>query len=883
MPTAPPTSEGGTPLWARAVGYRFDTSNKGQTGFVTALNNGDAFALAVIAFFDNPNKGRFAAIQRHAIGPAAASVIASRIALGEQCTLLDKIRGVVYGAVAAEPSDVPLTDDVAAVLAARLRAGEGDVAVLEQELAWLGAHRPELAVSAASDLLTATPLAAPFSLTVLGCRAVAAFGAAADIETVFATADDVGAAGDPDTAGQLTALACNAGVDAARLTTNLLRFAANGWPMPVPLVSCVDELDARTVLEVAAQLPAAWSGPHLLAPLTKRAGVDVIRSLVSLPSDQVSWVIANGAFRDAELAELVRECRQVSETALAEAYSRVAAATSASIGRETALNALPRLGIRLLCDGVLAGELDVAAPELAVLATASASTRISVYRKVAWRSPDRASNLAQLLARGDLSDIVELADGIGELSLVAQDALLRQVAPALVEPVATRLVSALAESSNALSALASAPTPAAAVLNRWIAEDDIVAFRALESGEHASARLEHACELLLAGGGGEGRTPDVESELLGALAAANQHVDVCLQIASPEAARPADFVRRALDALVTTPDAVRAAAADVLEVCAALCRVHLSTDVRRAAYRVLELCPPSKDLVELLVERATVEPVLQEDVRAVANRSVERLERLLANGTAQDELEALNLLVALNPGAAVVHARQFVDDAHRPSHRRAGVVVLGDHGDPDVDQEILRNALGDPDAEVQASAQRALRRLTVGDIQRAHERLGELAEFGPEWAALDPVLLYGDHGEPVREALERVAANETKQLAGQAIDQLSEVAKYLVFRFISVCGPGAMLDAKLTQACATNSIDYGAVLKNGNLTARFGWITHIAALYDNRTEHPTKRSSLKVVPAKTDDDLVHAYRLFRDGVGPLLRQLESHVQTTLST
>lgn len=865
---------GDAPLWARVVAWRF-TPDSNQTGFVPCLQAHDVPALGVVAFFDNPDTTRFGALSATEMGAELTADIAARILDGQECSLVEKVRSIVFERIAAFPNEIPLNDATASIIAERIAGSSPDTTHIDAELRWLGTHDRQVAVGVARTAAENATAGPPFEILLASCRALIEFGSEEDVDVVYRTAERLAVGGYPDVAGELAAGALTSSPSAARLVPLLSRFASNGWPLGAPLAEAIESAEPTLVLEMATALPIGWCGPHLLQPLSRRDGMVIVGRLADLPAEQRAWVIDNGGWSDDAYEALARAASELDEPVVDAIFRRIAAQTSATLASSSGMRVFPRLGIKLLCEAVLSGRLDVESPALGVLALAPSTTRVSVFRRLSWRSPERAVLMMQLVVKGSLDDVVELSDELRNLGAPARSAALEHIAPLVPDPIAAKLVELFADDEVALASLSSAPIPAGVVLQRWVESDDMTAFRALDASEHSATRLDHARELLLTPRAGDNHAMSDLTEVLTELARAHAHLEVCLFLCTPDAVARSSLLVAALRILAEASQA-EDLGSDVLAACATLCRNNTSVDVRRASYEVLRHCAVQPALVELLVERREVEPLLQEDVSALIAHVVDRLEMQLQDGQL-DDVGPLALLQQLSPQAAVAHARRFAADPHRPENRRVGVQILGDHGDPQTDLPTLQDAVRDPNAEVQAAARSALRRLTVGDIQRAHERLGELAAFEPEWQNCDPVQLYGDHAEPIREALDRVAMNETKGLPGQAIDQLSEVAKYLLFRYVATLGADQGVSPDLVQRCARNDVDYGTVLRNGSLMGKLPWLSNLSALYEQRTEHPTRKRSLTVVPSKTDEDLEHAYRLFRDGVAPLLNALRKAV------
>jgi hypothetical protein len=167
----------------------------------------------------------------------------------------------------------------------------------------------------------------------------------------------------------------------------------------------------------------------------------------------------------------------------------------------------------------------------------------------------------------------------------------------------------------------------------------------------------------------------------------------------------------------------------------------------------------------------------------------------------------------------------------------------------------------------------AIRRLKVGDLAAAHQRLGELAGLDEQpFQDHDEKLVWANRGPALVEALDRIAKHRSNQDHGSAIDQLSEVARVVLFRAIDVAGDDLALGKTNREKVRANAVDYGEVLSWLQKNESWPEIVSLAALYDLRTEHVTPKGSHAPHPQSESEDYDHAERLFRRGTFAIITQ-----------
>lgn len=673
--------------------------------------------------------------------------------------------------------------------------------------------------------------------------------------------------------------------DVEVLAIHLRQYPAHNWN-PVPAITrLLERLSGSQVTALLAatlgRLPDAWTTRQLLPGLFRTHAATLAEALAEpwWSGGALNWILSNAPWSQHDSALLGTALRAAKHSDDESRVSRVVGLireqTVASDPDNTSKSELPRIGARLLLREALAGDLEPDDPDLgAALGHITRSARIAEYRHARWQQPARAERMAKIVTNLDPGDAPELTETLLALRESSRRAFLSAATPYLDQDGADYMAAALENDEVALAALAESGAGADAVLSRWQEELHLPAFRALAGTSHAAARLRVVPDLMR--DHASALTPGERRELLEQLPEDEDRYKLLCDVIGDWNAHPGPEEKTLIDALNLARVHLRggAEAARFIEAAAPLCRQHQQLPVRTAAYVALAEANPTDALTDLLRERLEDETKAGKEVVRSATSTITR--RLAEAAQADDPhraIAAVTMLGNLEPEQALPFARRLVETAPSSETRIQAIRLIGDHGDRSSDPDVLRRIVdgerAHPDRSVRAEAERAIRRLEVGDLHAAHERLGELAGIDPaDWNTLDPTRLFGSWGDALREGLDRVAENQSRELWGQAIDQLGEVARVLLYRAIELAGSAAGLGSSFVSGVAGNRIDVGNVLASQPLLTTWSWVRHFAALYELRTEHITRRGSQAIPPRRTRADLTHALRLFRDGAGP---------------
>lgn len=529
-----------------------------------------------------------------------------------------------------------------------------------------------------------------------------------------------------------------------------------------------------------------------------------------------------------------------------------------------------RLGARALLELCLQGTIEVSDEDMAItLRLLGSDALMDEVRRVGWKKPDRARILAAALGSIDPDLIpqafsVALAMGdspaIGFLEGVPQTAL---------DTHAEELAASSDRREAALGRLCSLSEGAAVFTReRWAKGYAMADFRALAGSARAEDRLEAVPQAVRSYGV---VTSKDRAELLRALAHTQQQRDLLLDVLAdrknPPGSSPAD--QDLIIAIGLLAEHLRDdEGGRTLEALQGICREVTQAPVRQAAYGALSEANPSEELVDLLLERRDGEvPALRPTVEEALSRLADKLEAWADDEAGPSRALAVKQLARIESGRAAAHARDLLraPDIH---DRRVGAEILGETGVQE-DADLLEAAVEhEPNPDVRRELHRAIRRLKIGDLAAAHERLGELADINdPTWATADPKQLFDRWTEPLVTGLNRIAQAETNEDWGTAIDQLNEVAKALLYRAIELAGTSIGIKQGDVVAAASNELDYGAVVARQQILDKWRWVRHLSALYELRTEHIATRGKVEAPAKRTPEDWPLAKNLFKLGVG----------------
>ncbi len=879
-----PPSAGTVEVWKRVIVERLCSEQK-SSGFLTAIAAQDFVAMAVVAFFDNPNKQRLVALLQQSDGIDIVSEVCWNVLVeSPEGTLTKTINEVIceQGAV------LKLSTERIEVLEGHWATSDAADESAGVKLRWLAAQDSECAVELA---IGATEAAAPGPL---GPRDSVAVRVLIESNEAAAHAAVLRLASRNATAAQLaiidevvSGLTPHTGAKAA-LTALCSSFSAAGWAPTGHLLSCLTErCDPGTAIEIACSQPLAWAAQHLLPQLVEHHGDVILErfAVTGWSEGHRSWLISSAAWSDDQLTQLLRAiqtARPLDSAGLAGVYDRVFDRISQTVGAEPRKTAYPAVGLRLLVTEALDGKLEPTDTRLCVLARFEPAVRQRLYASTSWRSPDRAARLAAVVGFVCVADVLHLMPDARRLSATARSEFFKAVAPFISEAVAATIAGDFASDTIALTALVQSTVGASAVLARWVSHAEITCFESLENTEHSKGRLQPIAGLVR--DYKNDLTFAEREKLLNAFVASHDQAnDLLVSIVDDW-----DSAQRAPDALLklalshlTDRPLESTLSARLLADVRALCENHTDDEVRSLAYGSLPEWPSDATTVELLSRRRETEPSIGHAVVAACARVATDLLNMVAVTEGEERRISLTLLAKIEPASALPIARDLATSAPLPDDRILGIEIVGAHGGGDSDASALEQiSKSHPNDRVRHAATLEWRRITVGDLIGAHNRLGQLADKDPSrWNHLDPLKLYGQWGEMLRAGLDRVARDESAGSFGSAIDQLgAEVAKVVLYRLLEVDGHSVThLKATVVASAVNNSADYGVVVRNVQIQQAWPSVISLISLYEMRTEHVAPKGTTTPFAVPGPDDWIAARSLFRRGVGPLLELLTLHV------
>lgn len=413
------------------------------------------------------------------------------------------------------------------------------------------------------------------------------------------------------------------------------------------------------------------------------------------------------------------------------------------------------------------------------------------------------------------------------------------------------------------------------MLGRWEETRDLAYFRALTNTEYAEQRLVPITDVVRDYGSDINATD--RRELLSTLEVSDTRYKVLIAIITDWGQHPGPDAATLEVALELASDHLRHGAdPEPLVEAAGPLSLTAPLAVRKALYASLVAAPPTPAVVSLLDERRSGEtrtgkPAVTSAIDAI----IEKLTTLAGSDDPHEAVQGLKMLDQLQPEAGLPFARHLAETATGATDRIIAIRILGQHGDRSKDPSLLRSIFegedAHPDPKVRTEATHAIRRLEIGDLDAAHERLGLLAAKDPAaWMdeAHNPILLYGSWGDALQEGLDRIAQAETAENWRDAIDQLDEVAKVLLYRALEVAGPSEPSIASQVQRAQARDPNYGAVVGSQQLHQVWHWTRFFNALHAMRTAHITQPGSTTPPPKREPTDFEAAKVMFRDGTGP---------------
>lgn len=670
-------------------------------------------------------------------------------------------------------------------------------------------------------------------------------------------------------------------------------LASNGNALPSELSDLLERFPTDlipTLLQRSIETSdlSSWARSYLLSVLTGSHLPSLVAALAESwwPNWALDWLTAHVDWSD-EHDELILSA--ITNLTKGERFDHAASVRASlreiitqSDGEDGRANYHPRLGATYLLNEALRGDIDSEDETLInALRHLVPSLRIDLYRSASWRRLERAKVAIEAIVCVDESDLTDhgLLEQIASLGSSARDAVLSNVAERLGEDEGSHLVQHLAHNPAAMTILAGVETTRPAVHTLWADSDDLLAFDALDATASSSGSgLSH---LVLV----EAKVRDYSNSLS---AADRMRITRTLEVATriklltrviedrdqSESRRPPrDVLMSTVDELGTIddPEAVFAALREAGE-------SFLDTTVRIRIVRALSQQRPTREIAEYLHQRQHEEvPALIPVVRECLDLVAASLDDAAGDEEDPNSESALAILVDVRPTLALPHARRrlFATDL---GTRRAAVGVLGSNGGQE-DIARLESVLdNEPQSSIREEIRAAIRLLKVGDLAAAHQELGQLSGLAdPGWGSLDVGKMYGSFGPLLVSGLDRVMSNRHSGQFGQAIDQLSEVAKCLLFRSVEVAGSTITLKPAYIAQISSNAIDYGAVLADANLLRQWRWVNSFVSLYGLRTEHLASKGSLTPAAVRSQDDLTAAMVLFREGSKECLAAIRSAI------
>lgn len=675
------------------------------------------------------------------------------------------------------------------------------------------------------------------------------------------------------------------------LILDVLRLAADrGIGTDEELDGLLERLRERRLRQIVESLAdsdhSAWLSESLLPALLRVRGRDLAPTVGhDWWPDECLPVFARFAWDGIDDKLYVKVLkglhRQKNEPARAAIRSAVRARCEAT--SPDGAGRMPRIGARALLELALEGSIQTSDEDLgAAMRTLGSEALTEEAQRVGWKKPDRSRRMAAALGASDpdvIPRVFPTALAGGPSTAVA---FLEGSPQEVLDQQADELLAALDEEETVLRQLCSlSETAADLTLERWAKDQVMGAFRALADSARAEDRLEHVSKAVRSYrevGAGD------RAELLRALDVTEDRLAVLLAVLTDRRnpLRSAPTQEDLVTAIGLLPEHLKEGGdpQPILEALQAICREATEAAVRRAAYAALAQGPPTTQLLDLLLERRDGEvPVLRSSVREALSRLADKLEVQAGASASADRTTAVTQLARIDPSRAVVHARGLLQ-APEAKERGLAAETLGGTGDTE-DADLLEAALEhEPNPEARREIQRAIRRLRIGDVAAAHERLGDLAGVeDPAWGSADPKNVFEQWSDPLVTGLDRIARAETNEDWGTAIDQLNEVGKALLFRVIELAGATISVKQADVVAAASNSLDYGSVVTRQHIQENWRWVRHLASLNELRTEHIARKGKVEAPVERTPEDWEVAQRLFRLGAGECCKLILAAVGT----
>jgi len=843
--------------------------------------------MLIVSVFDDPTPCRLWLLFDQKGGPQiTSSVVMAGIDRNE-----GGLTDLALQAIDHRGPQLPLDVGRAKALVATLADAE---CTLEDDraaavLGWVALHQPSIALKFSADHLREAPVRQPNPLDQMALSLVGAGSAAGFHEVLLEWAGRCYEANQPEPANEILGyLDQPTDQDVAELAAFFMRHSESGWsptPGALRIVGQLEEGQIRIVgRSVPESLPAQWFNQHLLPQLFRLHTASLVAMLTEgwWHESSLSWIAQKAPWGSQNhqllLPDVLRAFRGSSQARFEEAIRvKLREQVVAAPADHCVRTAFPHLGARTLLDEALNARIPPTDDNLVqALNHLAPEVRRRVYVDAKWKQQRRAVLAGEIIAAVDVTDAASklVRTAAFDLPDDSLDAWLRAIAGDLDPDSAQSLIDCRRKNVRALTAMATGNAAADLLLERWTSTHDLIAFEALSESIHSLDRLDSVPGAVRAYPGN--LATNDRCHLLELYGAQQDRRPVLMELLEDRKA-PRPNQRPGNDLLIVAlgllgEDLEDDDPGDILKVLVDICLTYRDIPVRATTYAVLGRCKPTAPVVDILLRRKTDDRSAAEAVAAALKAAGQALDTWSANSVGVEHAEVLKRLTLVNPTLALPYARAILDtDADNPKHRALAADILGHHGN---DTDIARLELAhhqEPDPDTERAMAMAIRRRKVGDLAAAHQRLGELAGLPEEsWQTLNEKAVWDNRGAALIAALDRIARHQAGHDFGSAIDQLSEVAKVVLFRAIDVAGDSLPLSQKNREKVRANTADYGEVL--GWLQKSQNWpgISSLAALYDLRTEHVTPKGSHTPNPERGPDDYNRAEWLFQRGAGVLI-------------
>lgn len=864
-----------------------------------AFGSKDAVGMLLVGIYDTGDLARLELLLSAEGGPALATqIVIDGIQRNNHENLITEL---AYRALTIHDSKLPLTNTQARALLERVPSAERPMQAADAAsvLRWITHFHKREALSFARDHLAAAGITEPDQLDTAACRLLGASDQPEDHDALLDYAGRHAAAGQYASHSTIVShLTTITDADVAQLIPQLGHYVPNNTAPGTGIVQHLERLTMDQVRACGASIPTPltdqWFTAHFLPRLfpTHAAAFATTIDEAWWPDGALNWLLSPQApWNEHEpvlLSQLLRSVHRRRDPArVREAHQLILGQTLAAPNNNRVRSAMPRLGARTLLVEALRGNLPPNSQELReALQHLSSDVRLDEYRAARWKQTDRAQRMAQVIAAVALAEVLQVTDELSALMLRARTAFLTEITPHLDDDLAKKLATIFQNDEQALRALVGGSAAARVVLALWEETHRLPYFRALSDTEHAPQRLDLIPTLVRDYSGHV--TAAERRELLTELEVAEPRYKLLVNIIGDWGQHPSPDEATLQVALSLAAEHLQAAEnPDPLVPAAEPLSRNAPLELRTAVYEAVSGARPTPALVSLLAERRRGEPPNTTGEKAVSSAIDAVAAKLVEMADSEDPraaVQAVNLLEQLKPETALPFARRLAQSAPNAEDRITAIRILAAQGDGDTEPEILRKiAEGDeahPDPKVRAEAVRAIRHFEIGDLEAAHELLGELSGQDPDiWTGPDhdPRLLYGSWGDALREGLDRVAKAESDENWRDAIDQLDEVAKVLLYRALEVAGPSEPSISKLVAKAQSRDLNsYGSVVGAQQLHNIWSWTKHFDALHEKRAAHIIQQGSTTPPPKRERRDFDAARVVFRDGAGPCLDLILRH-------